>query len=251
MKRRDLSGLRVGRLTVVAPAADVGKRTRWLCRCDCGKERVVYTSNLTRSHTMSCGCYHADMARENSTGVDRRGTPNDVRFVSDTVAAIAVADRRNGAAREVLLDSADLHLLSGHRWYVVGGYAATNYPQRVYLHNLIMREAIMAAPEGYEVDHISRDKLDNRRSNLRVGTKAANKANRILPRGRSGYIGVCQYRRTDRWYAQARVKGVLTHLGFFSSPEEAAHVRDAAVTKEYGEFAMLNFPEEVDGGQRV
>lgn len=31
-------------------------RNKWLCKCDCGNEKIVFASNLTRSHSTSCGC---------------------------------------------------------------------------------------------------------------------------------------------------------------------------------------------------
>lgn len=30
--------------------------SRWLCLCDCGKEREAYYQNLTKGHVTSCGC---------------------------------------------------------------------------------------------------------------------------------------------------------------------------------------------------
>ena len=48
----DLTGQRFGRLTVLSYAGN----QKWNCKCDCGKETVVFTSNLTRNHTTSCGC---------------------------------------------------------------------------------------------------------------------------------------------------------------------------------------------------
>lgn len=54
--RLDLAGQRFGRLTALAPAKNVGGRTAWLCRCDCGRERVVRTAQLRSGHTASCGC---------------------------------------------------------------------------------------------------------------------------------------------------------------------------------------------------
>ena len=59
MTRRDLTGHRFGKLVALSAAApgtypkSVG--TAWLCRCDCGQEKVVGTQNLVRS-TRSCGC---------------------------------------------------------------------------------------------------------------------------------------------------------------------------------------------------
>ena len=55
-KKLDLTGQRFGRLTVLRPAENVGTRTAWLCRCDCGRETVVLTSRLRSGHTRSCGC---------------------------------------------------------------------------------------------------------------------------------------------------------------------------------------------------
>ena len=55
-KERDLTGQRFGRLTVLAPAENVGGRTAWHCRCDCGREVVVKTCHLCAGHTKTCGC---------------------------------------------------------------------------------------------------------------------------------------------------------------------------------------------------
>jgi hypothetical protein len=60
-EKRDLTGLRFGKVQVIQEASPyVGtrreQRTRWLCRCDCGKEWLVRTSNLMAGNTVSCGC---------------------------------------------------------------------------------------------------------------------------------------------------------------------------------------------------
>lgn len=52
----DLSGNRYGSLTVIGPAENIGDRTAWRCRCDCGRESVVKTAHLRSGHTTSCGC---------------------------------------------------------------------------------------------------------------------------------------------------------------------------------------------------
>lgn len=53
--RLDLHGRRFGRLVVIARAANTC-RTRWMCRCDCGNETIVFSHSLTRGLTKSCGC---------------------------------------------------------------------------------------------------------------------------------------------------------------------------------------------------
>lgn len=37
-------------------APNKGARAAWLCQCDCGGQRVVVSSHLTRGNTQSCGC---------------------------------------------------------------------------------------------------------------------------------------------------------------------------------------------------
>ena len=53
----DFIGQRLGMLTVISQAesTESGKR-RWVCRCDCGVEKIIIGSNLRRGTTVSCGC---------------------------------------------------------------------------------------------------------------------------------------------------------------------------------------------------
>lgn len=51
----DLTGNQYGRLTVLNIAVDIpGKKKKWLCQCECGKEVVVAGSNLRNGHTTGC-----------------------------------------------------------------------------------------------------------------------------------------------------------------------------------------------------
>ncbi len=57
MKPLDLTDRKFGKLT---PLKRLENR-KWLCRCDCGNEIEAFTSNLTRGHTTSCGCYREEV----------------------------------------------------------------------------------------------------------------------------------------------------------------------------------------------
>jgi len=54
----DRVGERFGRWTVLAlhPERSRFGKARWVCRCDCGSERIVYGNSLRRGETTSCGC---------------------------------------------------------------------------------------------------------------------------------------------------------------------------------------------------
>ena len=61
----DLVGQRYGKLTVLSFAgrrpSGKQKKTVWLCRCDCGNEKVIVGAEMKNGHTTSCGCVHKKM----------------------------------------------------------------------------------------------------------------------------------------------------------------------------------------------
>lgn len=63
-KALELTNQRFGRLVAVRYVDSVQNRRRWLCRCDCGNEPIVYASSLSLGDTRSCGCLKLDRARE-------------------------------------------------------------------------------------------------------------------------------------------------------------------------------------------
>lgn len=54
-KRLDLKGERFG-LLVVLSFAYINKSSYWVCKCDCGKEKIIKGGSLTEGATRSCGC---------------------------------------------------------------------------------------------------------------------------------------------------------------------------------------------------
>lgn len=57
MALKNLIGVKFSMLTVVSLAdKSASGKIRWACKCDCGNESFVQTSNLTNGHTKSCGC---------------------------------------------------------------------------------------------------------------------------------------------------------------------------------------------------
>lgn len=61
-KFKDLTGQKFGRLTVIK-RADNNKNgsTRWLCKCDCGNEKIVEGGHLRSNKIKSCGCLLTDV----------------------------------------------------------------------------------------------------------------------------------------------------------------------------------------------
>jgi AP2 domain len=113
--------------------------------------------------------------------------------------------------------------------------AATIDGKTVYLHSWLT---------GYEkTDHHNRDSLDNTRVNLRLANDIENQGNRGPNKNNtSGYKGVVFDKSRGNW--RAKMAG-RTVGGRFNSPEDAAHAYDEAAQKHFGEFAQLNFPEDL------
>lgn len=113
-------------------------------------------------------------------------------------------------------------------------------PATALMHRLLL--GIHGMGRRVTGDHINGDTLDNRRSNLRVGTHSQNMANVAHPGGTSHYRGVGLL-KSGKWRAQIQVSGKTRHVGVFTDEEEAARACDAAALAAFGSFARLNFPE--------
>ena len=59
-KYKNLTGLRIGKLTVVEPTDQrVRSAVVWRCRCDCGNEILIESRRLKPGVVYSCGCEKA------------------------------------------------------------------------------------------------------------------------------------------------------------------------------------------------
>ena len=137
------------------------------------------------------------------------------------------------------IDAADIPLVEGFNWTAKpdrsGCVYATN--GRGMMHQIITGHA--------RPDHRDGDGLNNRRANLRLATSQQNNRNRRIGiANKSGFKGVSLRADRNTWLAAIRLDGRLRKLGTFSSKEEAARAYDAVASKEFGEFAVLNFPDK-------
>lgn len=81
-RRKDLTGMRFGRLTVLSTdGKHTGGNLIWKCRCECGNECNVASNNLQNGHTQSCGCQKAEAQQDANTRVAAlKASPNTGRF---------------------------------------------------------------------------------------------------------------------------------------------------------------------------
>lgn len=94
-----------------------------------------------------------------------------------------------------------------------------------YAHRISLELHGVTVPDGVEVDHICMNPPCVNPAHLRVATRKQNEENKPMRRNTaSGYRGVSHFRETGKWRAHVTHLGKYHHLGFFSTPEEAAEV---------------------------
>lgn len=124
----------------------------------------------------------------------------------------------------VLIDQADAEWLKGRKLSLGShGYAQTFWQGHVtVLHRRILGLSVGDRRIG---DHVNGDKLDCRRSNLRVVDPSGSSQN-VAGRGKSAYRGVHPL-RSGRWAARVKFQGRNYILGTFDTELAAAEVAEA------------------------
>lgn len=155
------------------------------------------------------------------------------------------SSRTRADLSKILVDKDDKHLLTDHLWYVmktgylcaIAGSKSDGTSTTVLLHRLVMK-----APKGKQVDHISGDKMDNRKSNLRIVTQYLNQQNRhgAQKNSKSGIRGVVWGTSSKKWEVYANKKGKTLYLGSFESKRKAAKISK--------EWRVNNMPGYIDHG---
>jgi hypothetical protein len=216
--KNDLIGCKFGKLTVIK---DTGKKNKkgsviWLCKCECGNETESISYRLKSGNTKTCGHCRSNRYNQNKDGY--------VECITKKGEVIKV-------------DKEDVEILKPHNWAIVNnGYAITYIKRKL----LPMQNFIMNPPKGFVVDHINRDKLDNRKSNLRIATLQQNSMNRRKhnPNSLSKYKGVAKDK--NKWVAQIIKDGKRKEIGRYETQEEAAIAYNQSAIEVFGEFAWLN-----------
>ena len=134
-----------------------------------------------------------------------------------------------------IVDDADFDWLSQWKWsYATVGYAVRRKRASedkpgtiVYMHR-----AVLGFPTAKEIDHINRNKLDNRRLNLRAATRRSNAANTSAPiTNTSGVVGVQAHR--GGWMARCGKQ----YLGWFKDMAPAIAIRRRAESERENIYA--------------
>jgi hypothetical protein len=126
-----------------------------------------------------------------------------------------------------LVDDEDYELICNIKWHLKStGYAVNRNrnrtPANIYMHRLVNN-----TPEGLYTDHINRNRLDNRKSNLMTVTWSQNRNNISIHKDNKNSTRNIDYCR-NRWRVRINQFGNLVHQSIHRNLDDAIKTRDMA-----------------------
>ena len=116
-----------------------------------------------------------------------------------------------------LISIEDFEEVSKHRWTEISrGYLATYDGKK----HILLHRFLLECPDGLVIDHINRNKQDNRRENLRVCSQSVNSRNREFAIGKSGERYIAYDKSQDRYKIQIG----KTYIGQTKSLQKAREI---------------------------
>lgn len=199
----------------------------WICRCDCGNIKSVSQTHLRDGHTQSCGCVQQEKRHTNHKKYNEYKLSDDGKYYY-----IKIDDNKY-----TIIDKDDYFIVKKKYWRLKDGYAVNvlSNGKTIRLARYLLH--IDNQENDLVVDHINRDRLDNRKENLRIVTQHENSFNASIGKNnKSGFIGV--YRSRNKWVADIMYNNEKQVLGYFNDKRDAIKARLLGEIKYFGrEFA--------------
>lgn len=186
---------------------------------ECGKEFNLKPSAIRKGRGKYCSLRC------------RRGM-NPIRIEGD-IAYIELLNNEGHVVAQAIIDRDDVDKIIAfeRRWYTTWHKSTQQYFAQANIKGtngkwtrISLHSFIVDAPDGYDIDHINHNMLDNRRANLRICTRSQNLQNRKGAQRNnlsSGIRGVSWDRNRRKWIAHVTVKGKQIFLGRYDDIAEA------------------------------
>lgn len=237
----------------------IKKYEEWFCRkcysikrakenndgCDiCGS--YLHSHYREKFNMNLCNKHNKQMKRHGKILKRTRYTPNKIKE-KDKYAEVILYNKDNKEKARTKIDKEDIEKVKKYKWYYdKNGYVVSDSfdeNKTKYLHRYLMKPS-----KEKIIDHINGNKLDNRKSNLRMVFHSENSINR---KSASNFfnedIGVAFDKRRSRWFAYIEKDCKRHYLGSYSLKENAIKARREAEIKYFGEY-MYNYKELKEKG---
>jgi len=197
----------------------IGKKIYCIVQCSCGfkkeirKDRIKYYLDLENSHP-HCGCLYRN--------------EYEIKY-SEVVG-------KTYSGEEFIVDIEDYHKIKDYTWSFDGSYISST-KLNCRLHDYILKINGFEKNE-LKVDHKNRNKLDNRKSNLRLCTDTESIRNRgVSHRNKSGVLGVFMPKNRKMWESRITVNKKVIFLGNYENFKDAVIERLKAEKFYFGEYS--------------
>lgn len=213
MRLVDLTGKKFGKLTVIERTENIGNRVAWLCKCDCGNEKVVRGDDLKTGNTKSCGCYRDEFKRVHGHNTKRHGrTPE---YTSWNHMMQRCYNPKNNM-------------------YEFYGAKGVTVCERWHEFKNFIEDMGEKPSTGHTIDRI--DVYGNYEpSNCRWATREQQDRNvRVKITNKTGVKGVYIEKRTQKYRASIGVRGKTYQSKRFDTLEEAIQARKEMELKYWG-----------------
>lgn len=158
-----------------------------------------------------------------------RADKNEI-IKSNEYAEIILYDINYDEKARAIIDLDDVEKCKPYKWVIrTDGYVSTKMDGKgIKLHRFIANTS-----KGMHTDHVNRNKLDNRKSNLRICTQSENNKNKNTYKNNlTGRRGV--ELRWNKFLVYLTYNGVKNYIGMFENFNDAVLARENAEIKYYG-----------------
>lgn len=217
--------------------------------CVCG--RSISKKHSLRGYSPLCSKHMHQIHKHGHPLDNNPRTVNDLnefRKLDDGTFEFDLYDVHGNVTGSFIIDADDLHIVRYKKWRSGRGYPVTGSKAAGGI-ILLSRMLLGVTDPEIKVDHINGNKLDNRKSNLRVCAQGENTYNKsYMALNTSGFIGVSRDKRPERtkkWQVEVRYKNRRFRLGSYLTIEEAVYARYIGTQLLYKEFRNTNNDEAI------
>lgn len=215
-KTESLLNKTFGHLTVIGAAPREHNRLMWLCECDCDAHTHIVVSGTNLRNGVKTHCKFCQKPLNTNRGILKKTNKYDL----SGECGIGVDENGN----EFYFDLEDYDKIRKYYWKVSSqnGYVTATTSRGEYTtRHILLHRFIMNPPNDMVVDHINRQKTDNRKTNLRICTQKENMQN-VDRRGKEYYAPITAHYTIDGY----------PQLGEFTTRQEAIDVYQQLLNKE-------------------
>lgn len=215
------------------------------------EEKICFFCKTTNSvrflrfnGTVYCERHYRQLKKTGELQEISKFDPNRYTKKGDAI-FIELLDRNKNIVGIAIIDCKDYHLVEEFKWSLSeSGYAVsrTTVNEKSGLH--YMHKIILSAKKSDIGDHIDGNKLNNRRSNLRIVDSSKNAMNKEIRKDNtSGFTGVTFCKNINKWLAQIGFQRRNITLGYYENIEDAIEARKKAEIELFSEYSR-NYRDE-------